>query len=153
MWTPSHGRAKTGRPARTYIQQLCADTGCSPKDLLEAMDAREGQRYPRWWSDMMMMRMSLPFNHVPHIIIKGIVIWTVRWLQPGLSPYCLHYICNFTEFVCLSLNHTPHIRIKGVVIWAVGCLQPVLSTYSSLYICNSREFVGLLLSHVPHKII
>ena len=25
-WTPSHGRAKFRRPARTYIQQLCADT-------------------------------------------------------------------------------------------------------------------------------
>ena len=42
LWTPSHGRAKVGRSARTYIQQLCADTGCSPKDLLEAMDDREG---------------------------------------------------------------------------------------------------------------
>ena len=29
LWTPSNGRAKAGRPARTYIQQLCADTGCS----------------------------------------------------------------------------------------------------------------------------
>ena len=27
QWTPSHGRAKAGRPARTYIQQLCANTG------------------------------------------------------------------------------------------------------------------------------
>ena len=26
-WTPSHGRAKAERPGRTYIQQLCADTG------------------------------------------------------------------------------------------------------------------------------
>ena len=32
LWTPSHGRAKAGRPARTYIQQLCADTGCSLED-------------------------------------------------------------------------------------------------------------------------
>ena len=32
MWTPSHGRAKIGRPARTYIQQLCADTLCRPED-------------------------------------------------------------------------------------------------------------------------
>ena len=24
LWTSSHGRAKAGRPARTYIQQLCA---------------------------------------------------------------------------------------------------------------------------------
>ena len=36
----SQGRAKAGRPARTYIQQLCADTGCSPEDLPEAMDDR-----------------------------------------------------------------------------------------------------------------
>ena len=42
LWTPSHGRAKAGRPARTYIQQLCADSGCSPEDLPEAMDDREG---------------------------------------------------------------------------------------------------------------
>ena len=40
--TPSHGWAKAGRPARTYIQQLCADTGCSLEDLPEAMDDREG---------------------------------------------------------------------------------------------------------------
>ena len=41
-WTSSHGRAKTGRPARTYIQHLCADTGCSPEDRPETMDDREG---------------------------------------------------------------------------------------------------------------
>ena len=29
LWTPSHGRAKAGRPSRTYIQQLCEDMGCS----------------------------------------------------------------------------------------------------------------------------
>ena len=33
LWTPTNGRAKAGRPARTYIQQLCEDTGCSPEDL------------------------------------------------------------------------------------------------------------------------
>ena len=52
LWTPSHGRAKAGRPARTYIQQLCADMGCSLEDLLEAMDYwevwRESQKYPYW---------------------------------------------------------------------------------------------------------
>ena len=37
LWTSTHGRAKAGRPARTYIQQLCEDTGCSPEDLPEAM--------------------------------------------------------------------------------------------------------------------
>ena len=42
LWTSSHGWAKAGRPARTYIQQLCADTRCSLEDLPEVMDDREG---------------------------------------------------------------------------------------------------------------
>ena len=41
LWTPTYGRAKAGRPARTYIQQLCEDTGCSPEDLSKAMNDRE----------------------------------------------------------------------------------------------------------------
>ena len=41
LWTLTYGRAKAGRPARTYIQQLCEDTECSPKDLPEAMNDRE----------------------------------------------------------------------------------------------------------------
>ena len=44
LWTPAYGRAKAGRPARTYIQQLCEDTGCRPEDLLEAMNDREKWR-------------------------------------------------------------------------------------------------------------
>ena len=44
LWTPTHGRAKAGRPARTYIQQLCEDTGCCPKDLPRAMNDREEWR-------------------------------------------------------------------------------------------------------------
>ena len=44
LWTPTYGRAKAGRPARTYIQQLCEDTGCNPEDLLKAMDDWEKWR-------------------------------------------------------------------------------------------------------------
>ena len=39
---PSHGRAKAERPARTYMQQLCADTGCSLEDLPGVMDGERG---------------------------------------------------------------------------------------------------------------
>ena len=61
-WTPTYGRAKAGRPARTYIQQLCEDTGCNPEDLPEAMNDREkcrervrdiradGTTWWWWWS-------------------------------------------------------------------------------------------------------
>ena len=44
LWTPTYGRAKAGRPSRTYIQRLCEDTGCSPEDLQEAMNDREKWR-------------------------------------------------------------------------------------------------------------
>ncbi len=41
FYGPPH---KARRPARTYIQQLCEDTGCSPEDLPEAMNDREKWR-------------------------------------------------------------------------------------------------------------
>ena len=44
LWTPTYGQAKAGRPAQTYIQQLCEDTGCNPEDLPEAMNDREKWR-------------------------------------------------------------------------------------------------------------
>ena len=58
LWTPTYGRAKAGRPAWTYIQQLCDDTGCGPEDLPEAMNDRKKWREwvkdirasgTRWW--------------------------------------------------------------------------------------------------------
>ena len=60
LWTPTYGRAKAGRPARTYIQQLCEDTGCSSEDLPEVMndwekwrvmvrDIRAGCTIWLWW--------------------------------------------------------------------------------------------------------
>ena len=40
LCTLSYDQAKAGRPARTCLQQLCEDTGCSPEDLPEAMNNR-----------------------------------------------------------------------------------------------------------------
>ena len=44
LWTPSHGRASVGRPARTYLQPACTDTWCSREDLLLVMDDRDEWR-------------------------------------------------------------------------------------------------------------
>ena len=56
QWIPSYGRAKAGRPAWTYMQQLCEDTGFSPEDLPEAMNNRKWERVrdirasgTTWW--------------------------------------------------------------------------------------------------------
>ena len=44
LWIPSHGCISVGQPGWTYLQQLCADTGCSLEDLPEVVDDRD-----RWW--------------------------------------------------------------------------------------------------------
>ena len=44
LWIPSYGRAKVGRPARTYIQQLCANTEYRLENLLGAIDDID-----EWW--------------------------------------------------------------------------------------------------------
>ena len=59
QWNPSHGRAKAGRLARTYIHHLCEDTGSSSKDLPKAMNDWERWRervrdirvdgMTKWW--------------------------------------------------------------------------------------------------------
>ena len=61
LWTPSHERAKARRPTRTYIQQLCANTGYSLEDLPGAMDDRD-----RWWERV-------------REIHAGSVIWWWSW--------------------------------------------------------------------------
>ena len=59
LWTSTYGRTKAGRPARTYIQQLYEDRGCSPEDLPDTMNDSEKWRErvrdirasgtTRWW--------------------------------------------------------------------------------------------------------
>ena len=44
LWTPAYGQSKAVRLARTFIQQLCDDTGCNPEDLPKAMNDSETWR-------------------------------------------------------------------------------------------------------------
>ena len=60
LWTPSHRWLRVGWPARTYLQQLCTDTGCRLEDQPRAMGNRDEWRERvseisasstawRWW--------------------------------------------------------------------------------------------------------
>ena len=83
LWTPAYGQAKAGRPARTYIQQLCEDTGCSPEDLPKAMNDwevwRERVRNIRasgttwWWNDLWFTKIHVhllyPLDFILFLII------------------------------------------------------------------------------------
>ena len=101
LWTPTYGRAKVGRPARTYIQQLCGDTGYSPEDMPEAMNDREKWRERvrdihancttwRWW---------LLLFHSLWVFYTKVFLWSftranlqVSFQYSGRSYQC--YICR-----------------------------------------------------------
>ena len=42
LWQPKHGKNSRGRPARTYIDQLRDDSGCTNEELPAAMSDRTG---------------------------------------------------------------------------------------------------------------
>ena len=79
LWTTTYGWAKAGRSARTYIQQLCEDTGCSPEDLPEAMNDREKWR-----------------ERVRDIRASGTTWWWWWWFQTiqfSISTvFCVHAV-------------------------------------------------------------
>ena len=93
LWTPIYGRAKAGRPARTYIQQLCEDVGCSPEDLPKAMNDREkGRERVRdiraggttwWWWYIYMGRnfwiliiLLIKFGMMLTVVGEWYLVWT-----------------------------------------------------------------------------
>ena len=84
LWTPTYGRANAGRPARTYIQQLCEDTGYNPEDLPEAMNYKEKWRERvrgiraasmTWWWRWMVMKVRL---HIVQRVYFGCVLWLIN---------------------------------------------------------------------------
>ena len=78
LWTPTYGCAKAGRPARTYIQQLCEDTGCNPDDLLEAMNDREKWR-----------------ERVRDIFAGGTTWWWWWWWWHLINRWCMAIVDIF----------------------------------------------------------
>ena len=86
QWTPSHGQANARRPSRTFIQQLCADTGCSPEDLPEAINDREGWR-----------------ERVRDIRADGVTGWWWWWWFVYLLNYFLHKSVKVIRFCSLIL--------------------------------------------------
>ena len=90
LWTPAYGRAKAGRQAQTYTQQLCEDTGCSPEDLPEAMNDREkwrervrnirasGMTWWWWWHILVLFQK-----------IFGVIMITRKWVFLFTSEYYL----------------------------------------------------------------
>ena len=102
LWIPTHGRAKAGWPARTYIQQLCEDTGCCPEDLPRAMNDREEWRERVrdiratsaiwwWWWWLFLARVDLGampmkgYSAFPKAPVLLEPHYQIVWCQRGVS--------------------------------------------------------------------
>ena len=103
LWTHTHGRAKAGRPARTYIQQLCEDTWCSPEDLPEAMNDREKWRErvrdiratsTTWWWWLINKPIVKVFDPKKKLCL---LLMQVNWL-------CLQYYHKMVIHLCTHLK-------------------------------------------------
>ena len=138
LWIPTHGRAKAGRPARTYIQQLCEDTGCCPEDLPRAMNDREEWRErvrdiraasTIWWWWWSCIKAAVIINFLPDICfffkfvnVDGCV-WT--WI-------------NGVHGVSFSMYEVPTVKVK--FIW-----YPCMLHNCQYYFCGRFIFFIVLL--------
>ena len=96
LWTPTYGQAKAGRLVRTYIQQLCEDTGCNPEDLPEAMNDREKWRErvrdiradgTTWWWWWLIRKLGLWLKSPT----SGIGEYVYHFWRHLLTKYCYCY--------------------------------------------------------------
>ena len=78
LWTPTYGHTSVGRPAKNYINQLSADTGCRLMDLPKAMNDRDG-----WW------------ERVKGIYAISMTWW--RWWVLILSRYTSQQITTLNQ--------------------------------------------------------
>ena len=111
LWTPTYGQAKAGRPAWTYIEQLCEDTGCSPEDLPEAMNDRE-----KWWKRFKDIRASgmtwwwwwwrvLGYTVIP--FHGNILFWLSQLLLVYLMLKCVSVFLHFLIILLLCKTLLP----------------------------------------------
>ena len=132
LWTPSHSWAKAGRPARTYIQQICKDTGWSPED---AMNDREGWRErvrdiradgtTRWWY----------LNK-----LKTICLHRVHWFQVLLSN--TNNSVQYDSFIFTHLNGFKYSEWANSFIWTIdGILSGPITPSQSGPEANGNEGV------------
>ena len=137
LWTPTHGRAKAGRSARTYIQQLCEDTGCCPEDIPETMIDREVAMRGSWIS----MLAARHDNDDIYILIDK-YIYIYKYLYIYIYIYIIIISCRQYGYPWPSLATSPY-RSSFLV-----CLQGYIPYPLRAAVCMFKLAVLLLLGHM-----
>ena len=109
LWTPTYGRTKAGWPARTYIQQLCEDTGCSPEDLPGAMNDRDkwrervrdiGDTSTTWW--WLWWWYIYIYIHICVCVCACVILYVVCLKHINLRELCQSLPCIITLVIYLT---------------------------------------------------
>ena len=101
LCTPTHGRAKAGRPARTYIQQLFEDTRCSPENLPETMNDREKWR-----------------ERVKDIRASGTTLWWWYHINNSMSINAKSIFIHINSiFSNISVKHYYTVQMSKIVLF------------------------------------
>ena len=146
QWTPTYGWAKAGRPARTYIQQLCEDTGCNPEDLPEAMNDRETwQERVRdihaggttWWWYCFLTVTSI--HVIEDILTFVFLFWYHNFHSPIVIP--ISFSIHKTYHISLNLFLCLHLKISSFRLFNSW----LVTLYLIILIFSSRQSLNQLL--------
>ena len=93
QWTPTRGRVSVGRPARTYLHQLCADTGHGLEDLPESKNDRgwmDGEIQGNSCSqrDLMVMMMKQLWLQVTMLNTNNLQLYDIKYSYQIQIIYC-----------------------------------------------------------------
>ena len=134
LWTPTYGRAKAGRPPRTYIQQLCEDTGCSLEDLPEAMNDWEKWRERArdicaggttwWWWWYMCVHMYVYMHITVDIWVS---VGTCMYVCICIRVYTYRYSCKLTigMYICMYVSMCLYVDVdpcRGLDVCVCVCV-------------------------------
>ena len=139
LWTPTSGRAKAGRPARTYIQQVCEDTGCSPEDLPEAMNDREKWR-ERVGAIPAFLESLMPLKNWCSIHAR----WNIPYISVAFFPSLKH---NFIAYRSSKVSPCPDCIFEIHQLWKSGFSR----VYSNSCCSCSFESEIIKTCQLPHK--
>ena len=138
LWIPTHGRAKAGRPARTYIQQLCEDTGCCPEDLPRAMnDREEWQERVRdiraastiwwWYSRDSTWAGIFARNTCSSAPFASIIVST----EYHVFPYWFVYL---KKFIITCFSNLPNLKLRNILEKFIMVLWEIDSEYHRFWL-------------------
>ena len=146
LWTPTHGRVKAGRPAQTYIQQLCEDMGCCPEDLSRAMSDREEWRErvrniratsTTWWWWWWCMYLFMDVNQCTSVSSNLDVCLSIFFIDQFHFP--LIYLSIYLSLSILLLD-----LFSSIFIYLSVCVFVYLSL--SIFYIDRFQFIHIHIS-------